>query len=432
MAEDAGVLTDVLGEEGVVAAGGLRTALQHMPGDDRARELVVVLRPPAEVGGGRPGDEGGVGDPAGDDDVRALAQTGGYAEGAQVGMCGKAVGVAGGEVVALDVGDAGGDAESVGEFPDVLREARRVEATGVDDDPYPPLMGETEALLQLPQEGTGVPRRGVRRVLEAVAAQDEHGQLGEVVAGEDVELAAGEHLAHGFETVAVEAGGVAYAEGRRVALGSRHRVAPFGARPLPGGPAKAWAMSSHWSASGPSARRARSVRWARWVTRRQKSMAGPVTRWGASGGRTSTTRPACSTAPPGPRVRRGIRRRAGCGPVRRTRSPGCVRRSVRHAGAGRWGRVRRRARRRCPGRGPRSPSGGRWPWRRRTWVGRTRGSVFRRGPRAGPPPARPGPHATRRAAARAVVRRPARHPRRRSPRVTRAPSRPRPRRRRRR
>jgi hypothetical protein len=84
-----------------------------MPGDHRAREPVVVPGPPAEVGGGRPGDEGRVGDAPGDDDVRALAQTGGYAEGAQVGVRGKAVGVTGGEVVALDVGDADGDAERV-------------------------------------------------------------------------------------------------------------------------------------------------------------------------------------------------------------------------------------------------------------------------------------------------------------------------------
>ncbi len=43
-------------------------------------------------------------------------------------------------------------------------------------------------------------------------------------------------------------------------------------------------MSSQRSASGPSARTARSDRWARCVTRRQKSRPGPVTRWAASSG----------------------------------------------------------------------------------------------------------------------------------------------------
>ncbi|MDH6518333.1 hypothetical protein M2159_004626 [Streptomyces sp. SAI-090] len=56
-----------------------------------------------------------------------------------------------------------------------------------------------------------------------------------------------------------------------------HPRTPFAARPAPGGPAKAWAMSSQRSASWPWAIRARSLRWARWVTRRQRSRAGPVT-----------------------------------------------------------------------------------------------------------------------------------------------------------
>lgn len=53
-------------------------------------------------------------------------------------------------------------------------------------------------------------------------------------------------------------------------------------------------MSSQRSASGPSAVRARSARWARWVASRQKSSAGPVTRWVASSG------PYVHRSPPGP------------------------------------------------------------------------------------------------------------------------------------
>ena len=52
----------------------------------------------------------------------------------------------------------------------------------------------------------------------------------------------------------------------------------------PGRPAKACARSSQRSASAPSADSARSARARRWVTRRQRSSAGPVTRWAASGG----------------------------------------------------------------------------------------------------------------------------------------------------
>src|SRR6185437_12466841 len=41
-----------------------------------------------------------------------------------------------------------------------------------------------------------------------VPAQDQHGEFGQVVAGEVVDLTAGEHLAHGREPVAVEPGAV--------------------------------------------------------------------------------------------------------------------------------------------------------------------------------------------------------------------------------
>ncbi len=102
----------------------------------------------------------------------------------------------------------------------------------------PLLEGEPEAVLGLADEGAGVAERGV---LHGVATEDEHRQLGEVVAGEDVQRPALEHLAHRGQPVAVEAGAVADPQhaGHRAAL------------PSPGGPAKAWAMSSQRSASGP-------------------------------------------------------------------------------------------------------------------------------------------------------------------------------------
>src|SRR6185437_14882429 len=67
----------------------------------------------------------------------------------------------------------------------------------------------TEAALHLAQERLGV--AGLR-VLQPVPAEDEHGELGQVVAGQDVEGAAVEHLLPGVEAVAVEAGGVADAQ----------------------------------------------------------------------------------------------------------------------------------------------------------------------------------------------------------------------------
>ena len=64
-------------------------------------------------------------------------------------------------------------------------------------------------------------------------------------------------------------------------IGVRIDVDPFslanwpGRRPSPGGPAKAWAMSIHSSAAGPSTSSSTSSRWRRCVTTRQKSSAGP-------------------------------------------------------------------------------------------------------------------------------------------------------------
>lgn len=59
------------GEAGVVAARRLGPALQDVPGDDSPREPVVRILLPPEAPGRGPGDQGGVGDAAGDDDVGA-------------------------------------------------------------------------------------------------------------------------------------------------------------------------------------------------------------------------------------------------------------------------------------------------------------------------------------------------------------------------
>ena len=78
-------------------------------------------------------------------------------------------------------------------------------------------------------------------------------------------------------------------------------------------------------------RAARSARWRRWVTSRQKSSAGPVTRCGGV-----VRAPTSRARPSGRSARRGTARpaRAGRGPGRRSR--GCARRCARRGAAGRW------------------------------------------------------------------------------------------------
>src|SRR6185437_9133801 len=179
--------------------------------------------------------------------------------------------------------------------------------------------GGAQRRLELAHEGARVAER---RVAQPVAAEDQHGEFGEVVAGEHVDVAAVQLLGEGAEPVAVEPG--------RVGDAQRGHGAPAsnwpGARPGPDGPAKACAMSSQASASGPIATNRRSARCRRWVTSRQKSSAGPVTCWAASAGPVG---PQAHRSPDGPAS--SIRKAsAGAGRPRtayaksRVRTPRCA------------------------------------------------------------------------------------------------------------
>ena len=104
------------------------------------------------------------------------------------------------------MGHRDGDAQFLGEPADGLGQTGRVQSAGVGDDPHATVVGDAEALLELCQEG---PRVAALGVLHPVAAQDEHGQFGKVIAGQIVQFTAGQHLVHRVEAVAVEAGAVA-------------------------------------------------------------------------------------------------------------------------------------------------------------------------------------------------------------------------------
>src|SRR5215470_3251407 len=128
-------------QEAVVAAGGLRAALDDVTGGDRAGQGVPVVPAPAVPPGGGSGDQARVGDPRAYHDVRPGLERGGDAPAAEVGV-GRDHGqvrlgqrdpgvevdelVAGrlqvtegrDQVVAGDVGDAGVQPEPGGEFGD--------------------------------------------------------------------------------------------------------------------------------------------------------------------------------------------------------------------------------------------------------------------------------------------------------------------------
>ena len=105
------------------------------------------------------------------------------------------------QVVALDVGHRDGHSEFVGQRPYRLGQAGRVESAGIGDDAHAAVLGQTQTLLHLNKEGLGIT---AVRTLHPVSTEDQHGQLGQIVAGQIVQLTADEHLAHRGKTIAVE------------------------------------------------------------------------------------------------------------------------------------------------------------------------------------------------------------------------------------
>ena len=213
-------------KEREVAAGRLNPAFDDVARGHGTGETVVIVAGPAEVRGGRPDDDRCVGHPAGDDDVGAAFEAVDDAPRAEVGVGRQRspeTQLAGPrrQVVALDMGDLGVEAEPFGERADSGGQARRVQPAGVRDDPDALVECGAQALLELGQEGLGI---SAVRGFGAVAGQDQHGQLGEIVAGDVVQVAAGQHFAHCRVTVAVEPRAIADAHRRRHASSSSNSV----------------------------------------------------------------------------------------------------------------------------------------------------------------------------------------------------------------
>ena len=165
-------------QEGVVAPGGLRAALDHVAREHGPGQLVEVLPAPAVPPGGRPGDERGVGDARADHDVGAGAERRGDAPAAEVGVRGDRLapgaaqwlaGIQVGQrlpvreqlvesweqVIAGDVGDLRMQAEALGERPELPGQARGIEAAGVVDDLDAAVEAGAEHVLQLGQRRCG-------------------------------------------------------------------------------------------------------------------------------------------------------------------------------------------------------------------------------------------------------------------------------------
>ena len=214
--------------ERVVAAGGLRAALDHVPGHHGSGESVQVFRAPAVPGRGRPDDQRGVGDPRADDDVRSGPQRGRNPPAAEVGVRGDrrdtrlgqrlaGVGVRqlvtslgelaepAEQVVALHVGDLRRQAEPRGDLPQPVSEPGRVQAARVDHDRDATVQAGADDLLELTEKGPGVAAAGI---LLPGLPQDQHRELGQVVAGQNVDRPTVDHLPRRRSPVPIETGAV--------------------------------------------------------------------------------------------------------------------------------------------------------------------------------------------------------------------------------
>lgn len=217
---------DVVGDRrkaGEVAARGLRAALDDVTGDDGAGHPVPIVRAPAMPPGRGPADETRIGDAPAYHDVRAGLQRLDNAPPAQVAIRGdKGLGRQDErvarvevvqlacllqprdpvqEVVALDVRDREVESLLGDDVAERVSEPAGVECAGVDDDLDAPFGDETEFLPDLREE-----RRRVEVLLRGGVATEQgrdprHGRLGEVVAHDDVEVAAVEDLGHRGEAI---------------------------------------------------------------------------------------------------------------------------------------------------------------------------------------------------------------------------------------
>ena len=198
-----------------------------MSGDHRSREGIEIVASPAVMMGRWTADHGCVGHPTGDDDVgpggeglddpptaevrvrrhergRVAEPAGVRSELAKVAArC--ELGDTRQQVVTVDVGDPWRYAEPVGDLGQLLGATGRVETPGVGDDGDPPIETGAHDLLHLGDEGGG---EAAARPFGSDPREDQHGQLGEPVTGENVDWAPVDHLASGREPVAEEAGAV--------------------------------------------------------------------------------------------------------------------------------------------------------------------------------------------------------------------------------
>ena len=224
------VATFDLGEERIVATGDLCAAFDEVPRDDAAGELIEVGALPAVMPCRRTAHDRGVRDATGDDDVGTAGQGVDDAETAQIGvrrqirrevaevvgagerMHGTGAGQfddARQQIVAVDVGDRRVQPELVGHVLDRLGAAVRVETARVRHHLDTPFEARAHHVFHLTDERSGVPGTGP---LGTDAAENQHRELGQPIAGEHVDGATLDHLERSARTIAEEPRAIRHAD----------------------------------------------------------------------------------------------------------------------------------------------------------------------------------------------------------------------------
>ena len=194
-----------------------------MAGKASARQLVQMLRRPAEGVNAGAERHGAVDTAAGDHDIGAALERRGNRPGAEIGVyAGDPVRVGKGlarehldraafgdlpapvgQVVAFDHGHFQAEAEFPNEGADRVAAGPRIDPARIGDDPDP-AVGD---LFQVGLEGGGYEVRRIARVrrFRPGPRQDRHGDLGQIVINDVIEVIGAEQLRGGQGRIAPEA-----------------------------------------------------------------------------------------------------------------------------------------------------------------------------------------------------------------------------------
>ncbi len=202
-----------------------------MPCRHRPGELIPIAALPAVVPRRRSAHHRGVGHTPGHDDIRTLLQRVDDSPATEVGIgCQKVRAVADRlaglevsqlaagnqvrqprhEVVAAHVRDLRSETELVGDFRNRVGAAVGIETTGVGNDLDTALQAGTHDLFHLRHEGA---RIATARTLHPRPRQNQHGELGEPIAGQHIDRPTLDHLTRRRNPVAVEPGAIRYPNG---------------------------------------------------------------------------------------------------------------------------------------------------------------------------------------------------------------------------